>query len=1082
VPHFEARLSVYSGNRLHNLLRHFSDAVSRDPLPPAERETVVVQSQGMARWVHLRVSELQGVAGGFFMPFPREFVDGLADKLCPDDRKERRAGARFRRDALTWRIFGHLEAARNDPQFAEPANYFRDDENGRRRLELASRIADLFDNYQLYRVPLLESWSGGSNEGSQWQAELWRRLVSECPGQDLASRLHGLKERLGAPDVRPLLPDRLTVFGVATLPPIFLDLLVGLSKHVPVSIYVVWPTPDYWGDVTKRSALDEESEENDTHPLLAALGKQGRDFFNMIVDADAGAIESVDYEDPGEETALHTIQSDIYRLTKRSDDEKAAVSDDDLSLQIHSCHSKLREMEVLRDRLLELFEAIPGLDPGDVAVMLPDVEAYAAAVHATFDREDGPPKIPYSIADRRADSEHEASRSAVRLLRLATGRTTVSDVLDFLDLECFRRAAEISSDERTLIADWVQGAGARWGIDAQHRIDEFDAPSMEANTWRFAMDRMLLGRAVESGGEPIAGIAPFDAAASNEDLLERFFAFAGTMFRFAGELRGARPLPQWLLAIETALGELASATNADDEEALARSFSALSAAVQDCGDEVAETEVSADALADYLEHALDQDGFGSPFLTGRVTFCAMKPMRSIPFSVICMAGLDEGVFPRRDRAPGIDLITAKPKLGDRSVREDDRYLFLESIFAARDALLLSYVGRSVKDNSERAPSSVLAVLIDSIEDTFVATREENDDSVKSSTISRFLTEHPLQPFSKRYFNRTHARVFSYSEKQADAAKCVADARRPDPVFASGELAKCEEMETNEVSVANLLRFWRNPSEDYCRRVLGIHLPAREEEEDQQEPAVANALLRTVVGGTLVEPDGDARAKLLRLAAASGRLPPGIAGETALGKWVREAESMLRTAPPTAQTLDVNLSIDGWTVRGRIEGVGPEGLWIGEMASLGPRRRLSAWIRHLLLIAAIENDGLQIARRTHLVGREEEAIYQSAGDASKALRDLIEGYRFGRRRPLPFAEDSSFEYARSVFNDDGTPDETLLAKAGTKWGMTGSYPNERKDPYTRLAFRGQAPLSDDPASFSRWATTVWNPAFAAEVSE
>src|SRR5690606_9535507 len=121
---------------------------------------------------------------------------------------------------------------------------------------------------------------------------------------------------------------------------------------------------------------------------------------------------------------------------------------------------------------------------------------------------------------------------------------------------------------------------------------------------------------------------------------------------------------------------------------------------------------------------------------------------------------NDGDYPR-PRAPAhFDLTENDYRPGDRSRRDDDRYLFLEALLSARERFYLSWVGRSVVDNAESPPSVLVAQLRDHLADVL------HSESGYDNVLEQLTTEHPLQGFSREYFRSAspESRLFTYSRE------------------------------------------------------------------------------------------------------------------------------------------------------------------------------------------------------------------------------------------------------------------------------------------------------------------------------
>ena len=157
------------------------------------------------------------------------------------------------------------------------------------------------------------------------------------------------------------------------------------------------PTPLWWGDIRSKrekarakqpELFGFDEEDPGDNELLSANGKVGRDFLNLMAELTPVA-EDEDFVSPAEKesgaaTLLLEIQRDIFDLKSSPAKVKRSIAPTDRSLQIHSCHSVVRELEILHDYLLDLLQRDPALKPKDIIVMMPDVSIYAPFIDAVF--------------------------------------------------------------------------------------------------------------------------------------------------------------------------------------------------------------------------------------------------------------------------------------------------------------------------------------------------------------------------------------------------------------------------------------------------------------------------------------------------------------------------------------------------------------------------------------------------------------------------------------------------------------------------------------------------------------------------
>ncbi len=1097
----EPALHFHTSNRLGTLAEHLAGILAADPLPPLEREVVVVSSQGMRRWLTLALADRLGIAAGLALPSPGAFCRHLAERVL-DARGagelENASPSLFDRGLLTWRIFAHLGGAAAPAPRPGPGAYLEDDPDQVKRFQLSARLASLFDGYQLYRPRTVLEWQAGAagteaGAHADWQARLWRALTEGAGEEPPARRVHRLRELLRRSQSAPAgLPRRLAVFGAGTLPPAFLDLLAALARFVPVRLYFTSPTYHYWGDLrsereaasirqrlrTSRRAADDDHLEGG-NPLLAGLGRQGRDFFNLLQDADpdGAAWHELEFSDPGDGCLLHVLQSDVLHVVDRGGDGVPArrLEPGDDSLSVHVCHSPRREMEVLRDQLLDAFRRDPTLEPSDVAVMVPEIGAYSPYVEAVFGVEwQGTPALPFTLADRRAGQERPLAETVTRVLGLVAGRVTPRDVFDLLDVAAIRRAFSIAAGEVPVLRRWVRDTRIRWGVDGAQRAADFALPLEDANTWRAGLDRLLMGYAAGDVPERLAGVAPHaGATAGDAALLGRLADFADTLFRHLGRLRDPRSLDVWAADLGALVEAFYRAGDDEEESALELVREALFDLTRARELAGVSEPVTRTAVRAHLERRLAAEGLGTGFSSGRITFCELTPLRAVPFRVIAVAGLSDGAFPRRDPRRSFDLMAQAPRPGDRSRVQDDRYLFLETLLSAGDRLILTYVGRSEKDNRPQAPSPVVSELLDVVDRAFTT----GDGRPAREVV---VVEHRLHAFDTAYYGAGDPRLFSYSRESCRAGSTRAAPPAPMPFIAAGtaDAGGCEAEDDLELEVTDLMELWVHPARHYCRRTLQLALELESGELEEAEPFDVGFLDRYRLRQWLLErrleglPAGAEELELLR---ARGELPLAGLGEAAYSRVELEVDRFAATLPRfrRAEPVLVELAGRGWRLHGRLEDLTDVGLLRFRCADLKPKDLLRAWVLHVVRNAWEARRPTGLPRATHAIGTDRSVRFRAPGAAPELLEGLVAGYREGLESPLPVFERASKVYVEQRRQRDagGRPRVPPLVAARRAYDG-GRFPGDAANPYAALCFRDRDPLAE-PA-FARWAEALWTP--------
>lgn len=1076
-------LRAYTGNRLETLADLLADVVSTPPASPLEPEIVVVQSKGMEHWVSLQLARRLGICANIRFPFPNRFVDDMDRRLTGSDPPS----TAFEPDRLRWRILRLLPGLIDRPELAHVRGYLAGDQRGLRQYQLADRLAYLFDQYLVYRPDMVLRWE--SETGGDWQAVIWRALLRDGTGSThRAARVRALLRSLDAPPPDGALPERISVFGISALPRFHLDLLTALARTTQVNLFLMNPCREYWGDIASDRDIsravaragpgiaEPDLHLEQGHPILASCGMMGRDFFDMI--QDHGAEEHEHFTDPGEDTLLRAVQSDILHLRGPGRFESGARRrPEDDSIRIHACHSPLREVEVLHDALLERFEQETDLRPIDVLVSMPDIERYAPFIRAVFDAPDEEGRrIPYSIADRSLRSESELISAFLGLLDLGRERFALSRVLAVLESPSVLRRFRLSDTDLETVRAWVTETGVRWGLDERDR-ERRGLPPYKENTWDMGLRRLLLGYAMAGGHDrPFEGLLPFDLLeAGDADVLEKLLEFTSAVFELLPQLDHSAPSAVWSQTLEEILDRFfdPGETAQHDALTLRRALNELREAG---GEEGAGPVLHLDVVRCFLGQRLEREGLGFGFMTGGVTFCAMLPMRSIPFEVICCLGLDNEAFPRNQRTPDFDLMARAPRAGDRSRRKDDRYLFLEMILSARSHLHLSYVGRSLQDNAALPPSVLVSELLDVLEQTFADPDARAADSL--------VLHHPLQAFSPDGF-REEARFRSYSRENLRSARALVEPSRTPPPFLPRQLPP---LDVEEVDLEDLVRFLRNPAASLLRERLGVMLEETEGPPEDREPFDVEGLARYKLAERLTARcvDGQDPGREFHRALAEGFLPHGPAGRYLFEQLAREVAAFvddtdsLMSAPPL-EPVPVHLEAGGLRLTGRLEGVRVSGLCHRRFAGIKARDRLNAWVRHLVLNAV---DGVpQASRETRLIGLSGRGTRLSwtvvhldpVPCARELLADLLAWYREGLHAAVPFFPETSWAYVRKLAG--GASEREAMKAALRAWEGNERVPGDRDDPWVQVCFRNREPLQTE--AFRDCATAILGPAVDAE---
>ncbi len=1056
---------VHHSNRMEQLAAELAVELRKPLSHPLVGETVVVPHPGMGRWLSMAIARINGIQANVEMPLPAAFLWRLID---PDSDPSREVDP-WGRDALAWRIYHLLPDLVGGAGFSEVRHYLSDERDGLARWELASRLADLFDQYQVYRPEWIRDWQQGRDD--DWQAKLWRAVVTGADDHRVV-RIEQFIERWQR-GATVELPERLSLFALSSLPPQQLELFRMLAGRIDVHLYFHNPSEVFWGDlvserVRSRALRRLEAADADAmahlldvgNPLLASLGMQGQQFLNQLYDSPPD--DDVDAFDGAlPETLLGRLQRSILHLDdaygaisgRGSTGGDVAIDADDHSIELHVAHGPLREVQVLCDRLLALFDDDPTLGPRDVVVMVPEIEVFVPCIEAVFGALPGKLRIPYAIADRSPRDEWPVLGLIDALLSLPSGRLAVGEALDLLELPLVGRRFDLGAAEVERLRQWIEASHIRWGYDG-HDKQMLDLPPEPANTWRAGFDRMLAGFALPMTSEPYRGIVPLQGAQGAEMvMLGRLMGLVDRLQQERVRLQSPRSLAEWRDTLEELLGQI-TAPDADDDEALSFVREVLDRL---CGEALEEGDTAPVSLTVFraaLGQRLKPPRVGANFLAGTLTFCAFQPMRSIPFRVVCLLGLDETAFPRRDRRTDFDRMRNEPRRGDRSRRQDDRYAFLEALLSARERLILSYSGRDARDDSERQPSTLVRELGDFLDQSF---RRDGSEAVLTEQV------HSLQPFAARTFEGERPSGF-HPTWRAIAARLAEPARDEAAFLRDRTPLPAPDDEWRTLDLSTLIRFHSHPIRFFLQSRLRLYLGDESAPLDDQEPFSLEGLAAYDVRARLLDAllQGHDLDRLCERISVEGVLPHGAFARHWLRSERAEVEKLGRRLGnrigAAAEPISLDLTLAGTEGRFRLQDRldrlnRKSGLLRARSANLTARDVLSTWIEGLALAAS---GGGDLPRQARHFSRDGEIVWRelpAAAEARARLTELCDRYWLGLCLPADFLPRAAWEQLKSELKGHDYP----VSKGRALWeeGYNGRR-GDRSDAYIALLYRDRQP--------------------------
>jgi exodeoxyribonuclease V gamma subunit len=1087
-----------------------------DPLVP---EIVIPQNPVIGRWLTFRMADRTGICANLSMPLAGRFIRELLE--AADGGAS--LSARFDKETLLFRLFERLPPLAESEVFGPVRSFIGDPPKESRLYDLSSLLADLYDRSMIYRPDLLLSWERGEGE-KEWPAILWRDLSGGETGDQIPHRAR-LMERFfqrGSKTLSGLLPPRLFVFGLTGLPPQDLQFLRALGERgdPEVHLFFLNPCEEYWGDIVSPEEKGRKSAElsgyfDVGHPLLSSWGAQFRTAHQALSDVEEG---ERDFSEEGGKTLLGLLQSDIRHLRNRGEEVRRGalrevVPETDRSLEIVSCSGAVREIELLKDRLLALFSEDPTLRPEEIVVLAPDLSRYIGAIGSVFGRPDRrdrkessrgtDPFIPYTVSDRRELQDEAAFEALLSLLGLPESRATAPLLLRLLSVGPIADKFALGEVRAARLKEILVESGMRWGRNGSDRPAPY--AGRNEHTFREGKDRLLLGYACgEEGaaftleGSPAPVFLPGD---EKGEITGALCAFLEAIDGLVESLSSPLPPDQWPGRL---YGILETFFVLDPEKGVDREILALPGALSDTLARAGfDTPVSSSLVGLHLKKMAGGSGGRDRFFSGGVTFGQMVPLRSIPFRVLCLLGMNDADYPRIAWPPSFDWLASDPRPGDRSVRDDDRTLFLEALMSARDFLWISYEGVDLEDGRPKDPSVLVRQLLDVVGDGFAGERGPIEEQI--------VLEAPVDPMSPAHYGEnSDPRLASFSGEWLSAVPSVDGHDPGNRVFYPRELGwpGGESPESGEsrtvVALGDVLRFFRDPVRDFLTRVMGLSLGPRTGLLEEDEPflvdpdrnlkkstgggfSITGSLpwppLREVYARRAEERYRDHSKTLSRLLEAEA---PGRDREGSVPVDILSGDLRLRGVLDPVATTDGRavLLVDRW----------PEILY--------PSVFLEAFFLHLVLCSLGTRPGttLLAGQSPDREGKEREEEFWKwdslSPEKSRALLSrYLKAFRKGRKGPLLFDPEISLSCVEVALKHrrDGLPAREQrargLEKASRKWkgdrlntfvprGAVRK-PRNRSVYWTGLAFAGRDWIGEP--DFYRWARLLWEPVLTTRIA-
>jgi exodeoxyribonuclease V gamma subunit len=1112
-------LNLYTSNKIESLLPILADVLKQPRKSIFQEEIIVVQSRGMEQWLSLEIAKQLKINAFCQFPFPTAFFN----RLLQADHSFKGDLIPFDPGLLTWRIFALLPSLLADPSFAQLKSYLIDNSDIK-LFQLSKKIADIFDQYTMYRSDMIEQWEMNTGDQS-WQMRLWQKLAINTPAHRLHLKnmfINTLKASKGHPD----LPERVSFFGISSLPVFFTDMIEILAQFIDINYFLLNPCSEFWDDIVSereltqlnrkrkrlhKKTVDTSIEHYETlNPLLSSFGTYGRDFLARLHGGNTN--ESYTLVTSESQSLLQKIQNQIVMPLEIT---SGTNSPTDTSIQIHSCHSKLREIQVLHDFLLDNLNTNPDLTFSDIAVMAPDIGEYSECVSNVFSVSNGP-QMQYTITDKTLQDSSPVSVVFLEILSLVNSRFTFTSIINILENEAVRDKFNISLDEIVQIKNWLSETHINWARDPEHKTT-LNLPPTSENTWKSGIDHLLLGFVMPKLDFVLyQGITGNDliSSSTSAETFGKFLTFYKAIENITVKLSKSYTLVEWVRIINSLIKTFFTDSEATQSElsTITKITERLISCTQFFNTSTQEIDnklvISFDVILTWLKGEVASTRISHGYMNGGITFCSLLPMRGIPFKIICLIGMNENVFPRRGNAMSWDLIASSPRKGDRSIEIEDRYVFLETLMSARETLFISYLGQNEHNDRVAHASICVEELVSYVRGMVAGSKEQVVSSKNTESSSqnseagseeigvgkidesdRLVTMHKLHAFNPAYFRELPTRplnppqgdlggvYYSYNTHALNSAVTLLNSRgnyENEPFIVHD--IPLPDNHTFEITINDLIKFYKNPSRYFLNNVLRVEFAYPEETVEDVESFRLNHLeqyeIRQRIFDAVLNAKGSEE-QLYDYYKALNLLPHGQPGSIEFDSIYRDVQLFSNRVAEYCTTdqlenPDIEYTFENIFVYGTLRPVFKSNMIMCRNSKEKPNDQLSAWIQHLFLNTLKSDD---YPKSTILLSSEKSRRFKPVNDPKHHINILLNYFREGNIRPLRFFPKTSPEYVKNLKNGQNK----ALTNAIKMWlaGDYNAFDKESEDRYISLCFNGIDTLNSE---FETVASEILQPMY------
>lgn len=902
----------YQSHSLTDLARELAEITVLETPNPMRPSWVVVQNNEVKEWLSLQIADLNGIAGNFKFIFPSEFIWMIYRLKEPDVPKTLPTDL----NSLHWILF---ELLGKDPDFIKQIPFISDTELSiTKRFQLAGQIADVFDQYQVYRPEMINNWKkrkfSTKNADEQWQLQLWIRLQAYWSANPITTQIPGRSDAYKKViewlnnddlDIVKGLPGEIFIFGLSHLNKPFMEVISGISKHKEVH---------FFGRDIEINAPNHECRtlfDSWKNPNCSQLK-----FLNQFL-----------------------IQND-----QKIKNSKVGIQSEKLSsIEIHSCHGVRREVEVVKDEILRFLDKNLEADTSDILILLPDADEYAPLLETHFNDKSNSQKLRLPLSKLYRNQSKTLEYTLVYLLDLFNTSFKPSMVVDLLSLDPVKKRFGLTDDDIDLIENWILTNRIYRGM-GEYFNDTF--------SWQKGINQLMAGAVLEPDYmESFSGLVPLVELSTSDEmaLMSKFSLFINTLKSLTEEFEHDKTPGQWLDLVNRMCKDIiVDVENGNDDASI---FNIISRLKDQLKYTLGEELVPFPLFSNWLKGQFDTASSSSGRFGQGITVSTYIPYRSVPFKFIAMLGLNEGVFPRKAVRPEFDLIYKDPKVGDRIQSEDDSYLFLEVLSSASKHLHISYKGQDLRSETDRLPSMLVQQLKESFPENKI-----------------LLKRHRLHPFNEAYFRKYKSASpqqpdMSYDLKHCNVANQINYPEKKVIDFNLNSVDSFDIFKQSDISIYDLIKFVTEPANLLLSNEFNVNINLYNNDIQDREIFDLTGLDKYKLNALLYDSiqKGISEKRIFNYARTAGYLPDMLKGKQVFQEEYNKTEKLRQEIESLSEleekSHEIRINHKGVQLYGSVRGIHGKSLVLHRVGQRRESHEIEQWVLHNALIASgfpIEN--------------------------------------------------------------------------------------------------------------------------------